>query len=259
VAKRLARYFTFGRSRVLTPVPPDQVWVFSEVSPHHHIVVSLISQIRRMLVSINLSVPTTFPFAPNLPVNVAGKAMYLSLFVPVQYLSSIFFETFHQSFPICIFQIVFGFSCPFPLLLFTIFPLKSPLKCIRSTYPVFFSLRLHLFTVCHYFPPFIAYMNFSFHASFFFSLFFSLFFDPQFHPCYYSLGSSSLFLSFFLPLDLTICTLSVEAFPFVLLFRFPSTFLFTFSLYLFSPVRLLFFSLSSSKNVYSVSSLSYPR
>jgi hypothetical protein len=38
----------------------DQVWVFSEVSPHHHIVVSLISQIRRMLVSINLLVPTTF-------------------------------------------------------------------------------------------------------------------------------------------------------------------------------------------------------
>jgi hypothetical protein len=28
VAKRLARRFTFGRSRVLTPVPPDQVWVF---------------------------------------------------------------------------------------------------------------------------------------------------------------------------------------------------------------------------------------
>jgi hypothetical protein len=28
VAKRLARHFTFGRSRVLTPVPPDQVWVF---------------------------------------------------------------------------------------------------------------------------------------------------------------------------------------------------------------------------------------
>ncbi|KAH0819485.1 hypothetical protein GEV33_003306 [Tenebrio molitor] len=28
VAKRLARHFTFGRSRVLTPVLPDQVWVF---------------------------------------------------------------------------------------------------------------------------------------------------------------------------------------------------------------------------------------
>jgi hypothetical protein len=28
VAKRLARRFTFGRSRVLTPVAPDQVWVF---------------------------------------------------------------------------------------------------------------------------------------------------------------------------------------------------------------------------------------
>jgi hypothetical protein len=28
VAKRLACHFTFGRSRVLTPVPPDQMWVF---------------------------------------------------------------------------------------------------------------------------------------------------------------------------------------------------------------------------------------
>ncbi|KAH0816424.1 hypothetical protein GEV33_006367 [Tenebrio molitor] len=37
VAKRLARHFTFGRSRVLTPVPPDQVWVFfkSFSTPSH--------------------------------------------------------------------------------------------------------------------------------------------------------------------------------------------------------------------------------
>jgi hypothetical protein len=28
VAKRLARHFIFERSRVLTPVPPDQMWVF---------------------------------------------------------------------------------------------------------------------------------------------------------------------------------------------------------------------------------------
>jgi hypothetical protein len=33
VAKRLARRFTFGRSRVLTPVPPDQVWVFFKGFP----------------------------------------------------------------------------------------------------------------------------------------------------------------------------------------------------------------------------------
>ncbi|KAH0814717.1 hypothetical protein GEV33_008074 [Tenebrio molitor] len=33
VAKRLARHFTFGRSRVLTPVPPDQVWVFFKGFP----------------------------------------------------------------------------------------------------------------------------------------------------------------------------------------------------------------------------------
>jgi hypothetical protein len=33
VAKRLARHFAFGRSRVLTPVPPDQVWVFFRSFP----------------------------------------------------------------------------------------------------------------------------------------------------------------------------------------------------------------------------------
>ncbi|KAH0809583.1 hypothetical protein GEV33_013208 [Tenebrio molitor] len=33
VAKRLARRFTFGRSRVLTPVPHDQVWVFFKGFP----------------------------------------------------------------------------------------------------------------------------------------------------------------------------------------------------------------------------------
>jgi hypothetical protein len=49
VAKRLARHFTLGRSRVLTPVPPDQVWFFFRGFPHHHILVCLISQIRRLL------------------------------------------------------------------------------------------------------------------------------------------------------------------------------------------------------------------
>jgi hypothetical protein len=79
-----------------------------------------------------------------------------------------------------------------------ILPLKSSPKSIQSSLFSFItsSCCLHLFTVyCHYFPPFIAYMNFSFHASFFFSLFF----NPQFHPCYYSSGSSSLFLFSFCP------------------------------------------------------------
>ncbi|KAJ3617285.1 hypothetical protein MTP99_007379 [Tenebrio molitor] len=85
VAKRLARHFTFGRSRVLTPVPPDQVWVFSEVSPHHHIVVCLISQIRRMLGQYQPLSTYHLPSAPiltvpipNLPVSVAEKAERLS-------------------------------------------------------------------------------------------------------------------------------------------------------------------------------------
>jgi hypothetical protein len=50
VAKRLARHFTFARSRVLTSVPPDQVWVFFRDFPTPlDIAVCLISQIRRML------------------------------------------------------------------------------------------------------------------------------------------------------------------------------------------------------------------
>jgi hypothetical protein len=76
VAKRLARHFTFGRSRLLTPVLPDQV------SPHHHIVVCLISQISRMLGQYQPlstyhlpSAPILTVRIPNLPVSVAKKAV----------------------------------------------------------------------------------------------------------------------------------------------------------------------------------------
>jgi hypothetical protein len=48
---------------------------------------------------------------------------------------------------------------------------------------LFSSCCLNLFTVyCHYFPPFIVYMNFSFHASFFFFLFFISNFTPVIIP-----------------------------------------------------------------------------
>jgi hypothetical protein len=52
VAKRLARHFAFGRSRVLTPVPPDLVWVFFRGFPtpsHRGMSTGLISQMRQML------------------------------------------------------------------------------------------------------------------------------------------------------------------------------------------------------------------
>jgi hypothetical protein len=52
VAKRLARHFTFGRSRVLTPVQSDQMWVFFRGFPtpsHRGMSHIVISQIRRML------------------------------------------------------------------------------------------------------------------------------------------------------------------------------------------------------------------
>jgi hypothetical protein len=64
VAKRLARHITFGRSRVLTPVPPDQMWVFFRGFP--------IPSHRGMShgecwIGINLSVPTTFLPHPSSP------------------------------------------------------------------------------------------------------------------------------------------------------------------------------------------------
>jgi hypothetical protein len=87
VAKRLARHFTFGRSRVLTPVPSDQVWVFSGFpTPSHrgmsHIV---ISQIRRMLGQYQPLSTYHLPSAPilavpipNLPVSVTQQSAPLS-------------------------------------------------------------------------------------------------------------------------------------------------------------------------------------
>jgi hypothetical protein len=83
VAQRLARHLTFGRSRVLTPVPPDQVWVFFQ--RFVHTITSwyvLISQIRRFSGSVSTSaLPTTFirPIhtipIPNLSVNQSEGAL----------------------------------------------------------------------------------------------------------------------------------------------------------------------------------------
>jgi hypothetical protein len=68
VAKRLARYFIFGRSRVLTPVPPDQMWVFFRgfPTPSHHGMSHITDKANAGSV-LNLSVPTTFlpyPYSP---------------------------------------------------------------------------------------------------------------------------------------------------------------------------------------------------
>jgi hypothetical protein len=173
---------------------------------------------------------------------IGPSPFFVTLFVPVQYLPSIFFDPFHQSLPLCIFHLVFGFTLP-------ILPLLFPISCSSFSYsrvevpskeytivPVFFhcifdtfSCCLHLFIVyCYYFHP----------SSFPFSC------------------RSSLFLFSFCPL----------IFPFVLFrqrlsplcffsgFRFlcPSTF-YSPSLYTFS--RRFIFS-SSSKNLSSVSPLS---
>jgi hypothetical protein len=146
---------------------------------------------------------------------IGPSLFFVPLFVPVQYLPSIFFDLFHQSLPLCIFHLVFEFSFPIPPLLFQISCSSfsySPVEVSSQKYrifPVFFhcvfdkySCFLHLFTVCsHYFPSFIAYMNFFIHASFFFSIFLSLFFNLQlFTSVLISSCSSSLFLFSFCPL-----------------------------------------------------------
>jgi hypothetical protein len=82
VAKRLARHFTFGRSRVLNPVPPDQVWVFfGDFPTPSHIGMSNISY-KANAGSVSTSQYQHLPSAPiltvpipNLPVSVAEKAL----------------------------------------------------------------------------------------------------------------------------------------------------------------------------------------
>jgi hypothetical protein len=81
---------------------------------------------------------------------------------------SIFFDPFHQSLPLCIFHITFGFSFPILPLLFLIScssfsysPVGAP-SHEHTFFSVFFywifhtsSCCLYLFAVsCHYFPPF---------------------------------------------------------------------------------------------------------
>jgi hypothetical protein len=140
---------------------------------------------------------------------------FIPLFVPVKHFPSIFFDPFHQSLPLCIFQLAFGLFFPIPPLLFAIFcsffsysPVEVPSQ-EYTIFPVFFhcvfdtsSCCLHLFTVlyCHYFPPFISYMNFfAMHLSSSpFSCRFSLILN--FTPVIISPGSSFLFLFSFCPL-----------------------------------------------------------
>jgi hypothetical protein len=85
VAKRLARHFAFGRSRVLTRVPPDLVWVFFRGFPtpsHRGMSTGRTSQIRRMLAQYQPLSTYHLPSAPiltvpiqNLPLSVAEKAL----------------------------------------------------------------------------------------------------------------------------------------------------------------------------------------
>jgi hypothetical protein len=65
VAKRLARHFTFGRSRVLTPVQPDQVWFFFRGFPKpSHRVMSHITDKENAGSAVP---PTTFLPHPSTP------------------------------------------------------------------------------------------------------------------------------------------------------------------------------------------------
>jgi hypothetical protein len=74
VAKRVARHFTFGRSRVLTLAPPDQVWFFFRGFPtQSHRGMSHITD-QANAGSVSTSQYFTIPIQ-NLPVSVAEKAL----------------------------------------------------------------------------------------------------------------------------------------------------------------------------------------
>jgi hypothetical protein len=67
VAKRLARHFTFGRSRVLTPVPPDQVWVFFRgfPTPSHRGMSHITDKANAGSVSTSQYLPPSFRTHPH--------------------------------------------------------------------------------------------------------------------------------------------------------------------------------------------------
>jgi hypothetical protein len=83
VAERLAHHFAFGRSRVLTPVPPDLVWVFFRgfPTPSHHGMSHITDKenagsVYQPFSTYHLpSAPILTVPIPNLPVSVTEKAL----------------------------------------------------------------------------------------------------------------------------------------------------------------------------------------
>jgi hypothetical protein len=67
VAKRLARHFTLERSRVLTPVPPDQVWVFFRgfLTPSHRGISHMTDKANAGSVSTSQYLPPSFRTHPE--------------------------------------------------------------------------------------------------------------------------------------------------------------------------------------------------
>jgi hypothetical protein len=67
VAKRLARHFTFRRSRVLTPEPPDQMWVFFRgfPTPSHHGMFHITDKANAGSVSTSQYLPPSFCTHPH--------------------------------------------------------------------------------------------------------------------------------------------------------------------------------------------------
>jgi hypothetical protein len=75
VAKRVARHFPFGRSRVLTPVLPDNVWVFFRgfSTPSHRGMSHITDKANAGSVPTSFLAPDFTVPIPNLPVSVAEK------------------------------------------------------------------------------------------------------------------------------------------------------------------------------------------
>jgi hypothetical protein len=67
VAKRLARHFAFGRSRVLTPVRPDLVWVFFRgfPTPSHRGMFNITDKANAGSVSTSKYLPPSFRTHPH--------------------------------------------------------------------------------------------------------------------------------------------------------------------------------------------------
>jgi hypothetical protein len=92
VAKRLARHFTFGRSRVLTPVPPDRAQVFFQ-----RWYVSITDKANAGSVSTSQYLPPSSPYlSPGIFPSVWLKRLWKASATPLRGVSFFFGVDYHE-------------------------------------------------------------------------------------------------------------------------------------------------------------------